>query len=133
MLETVATITLHTTSYVVTGRPGGLPDLTRPVEIAVVRRRRGRRTTSVRIVDEGDATRLVARQQALRWFPASAPALHEVVHPPLGSFDATDEGRDEMLAAVRALQISKYEVDEWGSEWSGRTPARLIEDAGGVR
>lgn len=132
MLATFATITLHTTTYVVTGRSNGLPDITRSVQIAVVRRRRGRRTTAVRIVDAGDATQLVARQQALHWYPVSVE-VREVVHPPLGSFDATDEGRDAMLDAVRALQIAKYEVDEWGLEWSGRTPARLIDDAGGVR
>lgn len=130
MSTVTASITVHKTEYKVVNRPDGRPDIVRPVDIAVVRRLRNGKTTQVFIVDAGDATLFVARQRALHWTP-SAVTVRTKTHEPLGAFEADDEGRYKMLAAVRALRLSIGSVgtDGWGNWWAGKAPLRSQNDA----
>lgn len=117
---TAATITMYTASYRLTdGR-------VRPVEIAVVRRKRDGRTTRVRVIDAGAATALAAHQAALHFAGDRGEVVCVVVdHGDLGLYDLTDDGRDQMLAAVRGLDLGIGAVGTdptWGGAWAGAAP-----------
>lgn len=118
-----ATITMHTAFYHLTdGR-------VRPVEVAVVRRKRDGRTVRVRVIDAGAATATAAHQTALH-FGCGEISHHVVEHGDLGTFGLDDQGRDDMLAAVRALDLGLGTIHVGsGLAFAGKAPLSVQDSA----
>ena len=125
-----ATIRVHTAAYTI-DKPSG--PLVRPVEIAVVRRLRKGKTTRISVVDAGSATRTTARATALGMGTTDIRVHPDTDHGHLGTFADNDEGRDLMLAAVRALPLfdAPLVVTPGGfggvQVWRGQAPVTYLD------
>jgi len=120
-----ATITMHTAHYHLTdGR-------IRPVEVAVVRRKRDGRTVRVRVIDAGAATATAAHQTALHFAGGNEIGHSVVEHGDLGTFGLDDQGRDDMLAAVGALDLGlgTIHVVEGSIAFAGKAPLSVQNSA----
>lgn len=128
MNTTTATITMHTAGFSVVGETK-----LRLVQIAVVRRRRGGKTTRVHVVDSGAATVSTAWRVATRMLRGESLPVRQttVDHGHLGEFAKTNEERSRLLAAIHGMNLGIGEVasDPDGNTWAGRSPLVVNDDA----